>query len=163
MAGLIDYNAMVQQLMGQGLLSQVASPGDFRKKGLNPIAATEGAVGYGGGSTAPKWIESFHGTNAGPFTAFRPSEVGTMGKGVYLGEKAIAGNYGSNVMRVRARGELATYDKFNELRDKAIASGMTNDAAKAAAQASLQQQGFRGITTGKKIVIFDPKDVSPID
>jgi hypothetical protein len=50
MPGLIDYAQMVEQLNGMGLLGNVASPGDFRKKGLNPIAATEGAVGYGGGS-----------------------------------------------------------------------------------------------------------------
>jgi predicted GNAT family acetyltransferase len=52
MAGLIDYNQMVQQLLqqGGGLLGNVAMKNPLQSKMLDPRGGTEGAVGYGGGS-----------------------------------------------------------------------------------------------------------------
>jgi hypothetical protein len=67
MAGLIDYGALVQQLMqqgGGGLLGNVAMKNKPLDKGMNPIASSEGAIpSYGGG---PFKGTLYHGTNT-PF------------------------------------------------------------------------------------------------
>jgi hypothetical protein len=91
MAGLIDYNAMVQQLIqqgGGGLLGNVAMKNKPLDRGMNPIAASEGAIpNYGGGSPM------FHGSptlrrgadwNPNMQSTAPRTDPGYLGKGMYM-------------------------------------------------------------------------------
>jgi hypothetical protein len=84
MPGLIDYNALAQQLMqGNGLLSNVAQRNPMQSKMLDPRGGTEGAVGYGGGSNRTMPLTEFTNGN------IRPTQQSVDPKGVQKYKKRI--------------------------------------------------------------------------
>jgi hypothetical protein len=89
MAGLLDFAQMAQMLQG-GLLGNVAyDPITNRNRGMNPLASTEGARTYGGGSGT---IRAYHGTDK-QFDRFElPNR--RMERGVFMTpDKSVAARY----------------------------------------------------------------------
>jgi hypothetical protein len=112
---------------------------------MNPAAAIpKGALASGALREAPQRM--YHGTAAAEdFSHFRPSSEGSFGPGVYLSENpAIASQRallddGSRVFPVDAQGPFASMDDY-------LTALHANGRDPAAAQQSLGQQGYTGVS-----------------
>lgn len=104
----------------------------------------------------------YHGTSK-DFQAFKPSDDGVLGPGVYLTEYPHEANkYARGYMREPAEGRsiipVFVRGRLADATDLSRATRAANDDVKRTAEI-LRADGFSGIAVGGHVVIFDPKDI----
>jgi hypothetical protein len=106
----------------------------------------------------------YHGTRAGEFPEFSPSQSGTLGPGSYLTNSAsdagdfarfASGDNGPSVMPLMARGRMADMAEYNALLDETLPY---RDAQREAVRI-LQEAGYSGLRSGNEVSVFDPRNI----
>lgn len=106
----------------------------------------------------------YHGTRAGEFPEFSPSQSGTLGPGTYLTNSAAnagdfarfaSGDNGPAVMPLMARGQMADMAEYNALMDETLPY---RDAQREAIRI-LQDAGYSGLRSGNEVSVFDPRNI----